>query len=378
MYKDWRPKILIVDDAAQNLTILGTILKRDYDVVAATSGEEALRIAFGREQPDLVLLDILMPGMDGYEVCRRLKNDSKTESTPIIFVTAKATSEDEARGLSLGAVDYITKPYQVHIIRARVKTQIELFKTRKKLHQANVMLTTELESMNELQKSVLPAEPFKSNHIFAHGVYHLPGVAGGDYFDYVPLADGGLRCVVADVSGHGARAAFIMAMVRTTFRLDNCCTLSLAKLINSLNRQLIHTFGDEGDFVTLFAADFFPQQKEIEYINAGHCPAFFIDENGFNEVDATGPLLGVNEHDYQINVIDGSGLWRMLLYTDGLYESEDIDQGIIGYEAFRDVCQELLIRDDFDVLDLPRKIADSFSGILKVNDDQTALYIRRL
>ncbi len=120
--------VLVVDDTPENIDVLVGILKDDYKVKVALNGEKALQIVVtAKEPPDLILLDIMMPGMDGYEVCRRLKESAFSRKIPVIFVTAKGETEDEAKGFKLGAVDYITKPVSPAIVKARVKTQLDLY-----------------------------------------------------------------------------------------------------------------------------------------------------------------------------------------------------------------------------------------------------------
>ena len=121
-----RPTLLIVDDTPANLALLSDILKASYRTKVAVDGETALRIARSPTPPDLILLDIMMPGMDGYEVCRQLKADPATRDIPVIFITAMGEEEDETRGLALGAVDYVTKPISAAIVKARVRTQLAL------------------------------------------------------------------------------------------------------------------------------------------------------------------------------------------------------------------------------------------------------------
>jgi putative two-component system response regulator len=118
--------ILVVDDVSDNLTLMRGLLKDEYKVKVAPSGERALAIAQSGAPLDLILLDIMMPEMNGYEVCRRLKSDPATRSVPVIFLTGRAEAEDEARGLELGAVDYITKPINPPVLMARVKAQLSL------------------------------------------------------------------------------------------------------------------------------------------------------------------------------------------------------------------------------------------------------------
>ncbi|MFW5426360.1 MAG: two-component system response regulator [Methylophagaceae bacterium] len=137
--------LLIVDDTLENIDILRAILINSYSVKIATSGELALKI-IEQNVPDLILLDVMMPGMDGYEVCRRLKSNIKTASIPIIFVTAMAETQDEQDGFDLGAVDYITKPIKPAIVLTRVKTQLALADQRKDCELTVELRTNELAS----------------------------------------------------------------------------------------------------------------------------------------------------------------------------------------------------------------------------------------
>ena len=121
-----KPTILVVDDTPDNLSLMRELLRKDYQVQLANGGERALKLAAMQPQPDLILLDIMMPVMDGYEVCRRLKSDAATRDIPVVFLTAKADVEDEKRGLELGAVDYITKPISPPVVLARVKIHLAL------------------------------------------------------------------------------------------------------------------------------------------------------------------------------------------------------------------------------------------------------------
>lgn len=120
-----RGTILVIDDTPANIEILADALESQFNVIFATDGPEGLELAL-QERPDLVLLDLMMPGMDGYEVCRRLKEDDRTRGIPVIFVTAVGEEEEEARGLELGAIDYIVKPFSLPILKARTRAHYEL------------------------------------------------------------------------------------------------------------------------------------------------------------------------------------------------------------------------------------------------------------
>jgi PleD family two-component response regulator len=133
---DSRAKILIVDDQPENIRILMEVLKAEYATIPATSGEAALKKAMEEPPPDLVLLDILMPGIDGYEVCRRLKANPQTQSIPVIFITAISEVMDAAKAFELGGVDYVTKPFNPGTVKARIQTHIQLSQTMKALKEA--------------------------------------------------------------------------------------------------------------------------------------------------------------------------------------------------------------------------------------------------
>jgi len=132
--------ILIVDDAPDNLALMGSLLKEFYKTKGALNGDKALQIAMSNDPPDLILLDVMMPGIDGYEVCRRLKENKATNDIPVIFLTAKAEVEDEQKGLELGAVDYVTKPISPPIVLARVKNHLMLQSAREYLKEKNQFL----------------------------------------------------------------------------------------------------------------------------------------------------------------------------------------------------------------------------------------------
>jgi putative two-component system response regulator len=151
-----REKILIVDDERNNINVLVEILKPHYRTAVAIHGAEALKRARSESPPDLVLLDIMMPEMDGYAVCRALKTDPATADIPVIFITAMAEETDEGKGLELGAVDFITKPIKPAIVRARIKTRLELRRAHQTLAVQNEMLEQKVrDRTRELRQSRL-------------------------------------------------------------------------------------------------------------------------------------------------------------------------------------------------------------------------------
>ena len=143
-------KILIVDDTRENIDVIMNVLKKDYKIIAALNGEKALNLVNSKNPPDLILLDVMMPGINGYEVCKRMKGSEKTKDIPIIFVTAMGEVKDEAKGLELGAVDYLTKPVSPPIVKARIKNHLELKRYRDHLEDLVKIRTRELTLTQEV------------------------------------------------------------------------------------------------------------------------------------------------------------------------------------------------------------------------------------
>ena len=167
--KEDKQTILVVDDSPENIDVLSGVLRSEYKVKAALNGEYALKIATGAPKPDMILLDIMMPGMNGYEVCRQLKANPATARIPVIFVTAKNQEEDEKKGLALGAVDYITKPISPPIVLARVHTQLALYDQNRVLEQKVRERTEELQQTRlEIIRRLGLAAEFKDNETGLH------------------------------------------------------------------------------------------------------------------------------------------------------------------------------------------------------------------
>lgn len=163
--------ILIVDDTPANLDVLAGILKQDYKLKVATNGAKALQLSQITPPPDLILLDIMMPGMDGYTVCRHLKDDPRTARIPVVFVTAKGEVEDETHGFELGAVDYITKPVSPPIVRARVRTHLDLYDQERYLDGLVAERTKALEKTRlQIIRRLGRAAEFKDNETGMHVV----------------------------------------------------------------------------------------------------------------------------------------------------------------------------------------------------------------
>lgn len=206
--------ILVVDDSATNLQVLvRTLDGTGHRILAARDGATALEIA-RRVKPDLMLLDVMMPGLDGFEVCRIIKADAETRDTAVIFLSARGEVSDKVSGLQLGAADYITKPIQGEEVLARVATHLSRQHLERALRLNRDRLDRELASAARMQRLILPAAMPEHPRVGFAAFYETSRHAGGDYYDVLPLGADRFGIMVADVSGHGAPAAIVMAMIR--------------------------------------------------------------------------------------------------------------------------------------------------------------------
>ncbi|SLM28306.1 putative Stage II sporulation E [Desulfamplus magnetovallimortis] len=207
--------VMIVDDTETNIDVLVDTLGDYYDVRVAMDGETALE-DIEEEKPDLILLDIMMPGMDGYQVCEKLKSNPETSNIPVIFLTAMSEVQDEARGLALGAVDYVIKPFSPALVKARVKNQIELKKNRdhlesvaSQLREAYNVISDSIHYASRIQKSTLPSPERIRNILSDYFILWEPrDVVGGDIYWCKPWK-GGHVLFLTDCTGHGVPGAFM-------------------------------------------------------------------------------------------------------------------------------------------------------------------------
>ena len=327
--------ILIVDDTPLNIGVISGALKDSYKTKVATNGEKALALASADEKPDLILLDIMMPGMDGYEVCSRLKSDPATREIPVIFLTGQTSADDETRGFEVGAVDYVHKPFSPAVVKARVRSHILLREARAQLASQLLALNDELEMARQIQLSILP-----------HSIPKLPGLeiaanflpmtsVAGDFYDFIQIDDKHIGILIADVSGHGLPSALIAAMLQVAVAGQAGHASEPAKVLLGLNRALCGKFTE--NFVT--AAYIYADLEEnlMRYAGAGHPPMLQwrnstgktaqVLENGF----ALGMFEKATYEALEFPLEPGD---RYVLYTDGILEAANSGQEEFGPDRF--------------------------------------------
>jgi serine phosphatase RsbU (regulator of sigma subunit) len=378
-----KSRILIVDDTPANIKILTELLRKDYLLSVATSGADALEIARSKDRPDLVLLDIMMPEMDGYEVCRRLKADPAMRDVPVIFVTAMSEVDDETKGFSLGAVDYITKPIRPPIVQARVAAHLELALARRTLADQNRELNDSLATAAHVQRSLLPKAPPSQPGLEVAGRMIPCDAVGGDYLDFLTkeeFAGRGFGVAVGDVSGHGPAAALLMTAARACLRMRAARAGSLGEIVTEVNRCLVADLGDIGRFMTFYLLEV--RENTASWVSAGHEPALLVDPalRTVKELEGDGLVLGVvadttfREHHAPF----GTPGQVVALCTDGITETWN-DR---GDQFGRDRLKESLLRHAAlpatSVLEGVMKDVLDFRGPVPQKDDLTLVVLKRL
>ncbi len=324
-------RVLLVDDAKANLDILVEGLKSDHKLSLALNGEMALQIA-ARTPPDLVLLDIMMPGLDGYEVCRRLRQMPETAEVPIMFLSSLEEVQNKTRGFEAGANDYLTKPFEMLEVKARVRS---LLKAKAYSDAVKEQIASELRVAREIQMGMLP-------HDFA-GIERAYGIelgavlepareVGGDLYGVCAAAKERLVVFLGDVSGKGIPASMFMVRAISLARLLAREIAEPERILARLNDELAAD-NPSGMFVTFLCAVFDPGSGQLTLANAGHCrpvllrvgepPSWAVENLG----TALGFEPGLEFERTELSLRPGDAL---AFYTDGVSEAFNLQDECYG------------------------------------------------
>jgi phosphoserine phosphatase RsbU/P len=327
--------ILIVDDTPINIGVISGALKDSFATKVATSGEKALAIASGKERPDLILLDIMMPEMDGYEVCRRLKANPDTRDIPVIFLTSQTEAEDETKGFQVGAVDYVHKPFSAAVVKARVRTHLMLREAHAQIAKQLVEISTELEMARQIQLSILPSTTPKINGMEIVARYIPMTSVAGDFYDFIVQDERHLGILIADVSGHGLPAALIASMLQVALTAQTSHVSEPGKVLAGLNRALCGKF--QQNFVTAAYVYLDLEKNVLKYAGAGHPPVLIWRKSAgiASQLLENGLVLGqFDDATYDSIEIPIEVGDRFVLYTDGIPETFSPDGEEFGTDRF--------------------------------------------
>lgn len=366
--------ILVVDDTPENIDVLKGLLHEQYILRPAISGELALRLVLIEPLPSLILLDVMMPGMDGYEVCRQIKANPHTRDIPIIFITAKSETENEVQGLKLGAADYLSKPIVPAIVMARVNTQLALQTARRELEEKNLILIEEKELLEEIVSKMRASSPFDERKV-RHIQYSLEKTAG-DIILSTYRSDGAQHVLVGDFSGHGLPAAIGGPLVSYIFYHLSKEGCDMRAILQEINHILCHQLPTQL-YMAASALELPPDRKQAGIWNHGLPAALCLSaSHGIIRVNSSGLPLGISE---SINAFDPHALiemqpdMRIYLYSDGITEASPVEQELYG-QARLEALLSRIHREQLP-LDTIWQELDSYCGGRGLSDDAVMVEI---
>lgn len=334
-----RSRILLVDDVPENLGLLVHALGEEFAVMAARNGNEALDKAQGTPSPDLILLDVEMPGMDGYEVCRRLKEDAATREIPVIFLTAKGSAQDEEQGFAAGGVDYIIKPFQPRLVRTRAATHLALKKAYRELEERNDLLLFEREMVEGIIQQMRADKPLADPRLNA--VLTPLEETNGDLVLAARRPDGVLHVLVGDFSGHGLPAALGGPMTADIFHAMTQKGFSYGAILEEIDAKLKRKLPAN----VFLAAAFVAVEEGAFHLWNGGLPDLIIYRNGraAHQVSSTHPALGIRggtPTGFSADVWMREPEDVVFCYSDGVIESKNPAGELFGMNNMdREVSQ---------------------------------------
>jgi sigma-B regulation protein RsbU (phosphoserine phosphatase) len=370
-------RVLLVDDAKANLDILVEGLKSDHKLSLALNGEMALQIA-ARTPPDLVLLDIMMPGLDGFEVCRRMRQMPETAEVPIMFLSSLEEVKDKTRGFEAGANDYLTKPFDMLEVKARVRS---LLKAKAYSDAVKEQIASELKVAREIQMGMLPRDfaQFEKAYQVAFGAVLEPArEVGGDLYGVCAAGPERLVLFLGDVSGKGIPASMFMVRAISLARLLAREIAEPERILARLNCELA---GDNpsGMFVTFLCGVYERGSRRFSIANAGHCRPVLLPAGGTPQwaVKNLGTALGF-EPDIEFERTDltlGDGD-SLIFYTDGVSEAFNPGEECYGNDRLLADASALAGMSAPAMTDGLLKKVRAFAGTAPQSDDIAILSLR--
>lgn len=353
-----KPLILVVDDVAKNIQVIGNLLvEQGYEISVAINGEQAIETA-KLTKPDLVLMDVMMPGIDGYQACIEFKKDNDLKDIPIIFLTAKSDIEDVVKGFALGGVDYIFKPFNKSEVVARIENHLELkfskelvIENNKKVSDLKEKIDKELSIASDYFKSLLPVE-IDNDYLKVNWKYVPTLQLGGDAFGYYFLNDH-FVFYLFDVCGHGVASALysinVLSNLKNRYLPDTDFT-NPENVFNSLNKYY-QMNEHHGFYFTIWYGAYNFKTRELKYAAAGHHPAVLFDSLDNTElVNSPNFIIGGKKN---YNFVSKSMLLNknsdLYIFSDGTFEFK-ISNG--DNWSINDLSKFLLARKDLESSEL--------------------------
>lgn len=370
-------RVLIVDDVKANVDVLVQALGGEYKLSVALDGEQAFA-AIRRAPPDIVLLDIMLPDIDGYEICRRLRAAEATRELPIMFLSSLEHVEDKARGFEAGGNDYLTKPFEILEVKARVRS---LLKAKAYADAVKAAAERDLRIAREIQTGLLPSDIpalVRGTGLDVHAVLEPARQVGGDLYEVLRLGPDRVLVAIGDVSGKGIPAALFMAVAMTLLRSIARQGHAPAEILRQLNDELLAQ-NPRGMFVTLQCLLFDLATKRVTCASAGHHGAARVGRRQAPELvfTSSGRVLGLMPaEELPSETLDLREGDVYVLFTDGVSEAFDPDGELFGEERLLNELTQSRARGASDITTGVVEAVRRHAATAKQSDDITIVGVR--
>ena len=326
-------RVLIVDDVKTNVDILVEALRGEYKLSVALDGPSALR-SVEKSAPDLVLLDIVMPGLDGYEVCRRLRAHEPTREVPVMFLSSLEDVTNKAQGFEVGGNDYLTKPFEILEVKARVRS---LLKAKAYADAVREAMARDLRIAREIQMGILPADlaaATKGTGLDVHAIIEPAQEVGGDLYEVLRVSEQRVVVALGDVSGKGIPAALFMAVAVTVLRTLARTIAEPDEILRGLNDALAEQ-NPRGMFVTMQCLVFDLEHQRVSCAGAGHHQLAVLSPGRPPRLAC--PSSGLPAGLMPFNPIERETLSfapgdTFVLFSDGVSEAMNVEEDFYGEE----------------------------------------------
>ncbi len=376
-----KPVIAIIDDEPVNRLILKrSFSDKEYLCNEFEDGESFLSY-LENETPDVILLDVMMPGMNGFEVCKHIRNNPKAFDIPVIIITALSDKESKFKGLELGAYDVITKPFDIFEVQLRVKQYIKMRELFLTVRRYNEMMKKEILAARKLQLSMLPESNIEINEdlLFINEYYPCDNL-GGDFLDYIRLCEDYSLVFIADVSGHGVASSLITVFLKDFFNQNKelfLHTLDPAFVLSELNNAFL-ALNFQDKYLTMFVAFIDHTTHEITWSSAGpNTSPLLITEDSItelkNEAIAIGWWADVEFESYSFTMPENS---MLLCYSDAAIEAKNSRGELLEIEGFINILKSIDILRYDDLQIIIQSLLD-YSGQIAFNDDLSLMAIKK-
>ncbi|MCK4798620.1 MAG: response regulator, partial [Spirochaetes bacterium] len=372
--------ILAIDDNPTNLEVLKVRLEmNNWKVVQALSGEQGVEM-YKELKPDLVLLDIMMPGMNGFEVCKKIRDQLEDDLTPIIFLTAKQQNVDKIYGVNVGGSDYITKPFDKDELVIRIANHLSSYKMMLEIKDTE-LLKRDIQIAGNIQRKLMPSSFPENNAVEFYGGTQAATDVGGDYFDIIDVGDGKYLCAIADVTGHGIAASLVMVKIQTLLKtLVYKENIDVWSMLEDINKYLFEDI-KRAKLATVCLVLFDSNTGELKYANAGHEPVYIynIKKKSITELKekcfllgVTQELIGVDKTKIKLNKIKLNKDDMFILYTDGITEAMDTDKNLFGTARFKKMLEKYSNKSVMTIYKLIMdEVAEHTKNVSHQMDDMT-------